>query len=150
MQRKTRLIYLFDSAGVDVSDEIKDFTIEAADADGAFLSYAVARAGGVKDYTAKFTIPQDYSAGSLWTTMVSQAGQTWKGYYTTDVADLADLSATAVAAEFDAIVSIPNGVIIGGATTSSTQGVPTVAVEWKLVDFDPADLLTADPTDLPD
>jgi hypothetical protein len=144
-QRKTRLIYLFDATGADKSDEIKDFTIEAADADGAFMSYAAARQGGVKDYVAKFTIPQDYSAGSLWTTMVNQRGTTWKGYYTTDVDDLSDLSATAVASEFDAIVTIPNGVIIGGATTSSTKAVPTVDVEWPLVDFDPATLITADP-----
>lgn len=136
--RKSRLIYLFDSTGVDVSGEVSNFTIEAADADGAFLSYSKARAGGDKDYVAKFTIPQDYSTGSMWDTMVKDVGTTWTGYYTTDVSDLDNLSATAVAFEFNAIVSIPNGVVLGAETTVSQKAVPTVEIEWQLIDFDPA------------
>lgn len=135
--RKNRLIYLFDSTGVDKSGEVRNFTIEAADADGGFVSYSKARQGGDKDYVAKMTIPQDYSAGSLWTTMITEKGTTWTGYYTTDSDDLADLAADVVAFKFDAIVSIPNGVILGGETTTSTSAVPTVEVEWMLVDFDP-------------
>lgn len=135
---KARLVYLFDNAGVDVSAKISNFTIEAADADGAFLSYAKAREGGDKDYVAKFTIEQDYAAGSLWTTMASQVGTTWTGYYTSDVSDLDDLSATKVAFEFNAIVSIPNGVVIGGETTVSQKATQTVELEWQLIDFNPA------------
>lgn len=134
--RKSRLIYLFDSTGTDVSGEVSNFTIEASDADGAFLSYSKARLGGDKDYVAKFTIPQDYTTGSMWDTMVSQTGTTWTGYYTTGSSTLDDLSATKVAYEFNAIVSIPNGVVLGGETTTSTKAVPTVEVEWQLVDFD--------------
>lgn len=145
-QRKSRLIYLFDSTGTDVSGEVQNFTIEAADADGAFLSYAKAREGGDKDYVAKFTIPQDYSTGSMWTTMVTEKGNTWTGYYTTDVDELDDLSATAVAFEFNAIVSIPNGVVLGGETTVSQKAVPTVEIEWQLIDFDPVtSKIVADP-----
>lgn len=143
---QARLIYLFDSTGTDVSGEVANFTIEAADAEGGFLSYSKARAGGDKDYVAKFTIPQDYSTGSLWNTVVSQTGTTWTGYYTTDSVDLSDLSATKVAFEFNAIVSIPNGVIMGGETTRNAKSDLTVEVEWQLVDFDPSTPITTDPT----
>lgn len=133
---KSRLIYLFDSTGTDVSGDISNFTVEAADAEGAFNSYSKGRAGGDKDYVARFTIPQDYTAESLWNTMATQQGTTWTGYYTTDVNDLDLVSATAVAYEFNAIVSIPNGVVLGAETTSSTKAVATVELEWRLVDFD--------------
>jgi hypothetical protein len=143
---KSRLVYLFDSTGTDVSSQVSNFTIEAADADGAFLSYAAARSGGDKDYVAKFTIPQDYSTGSLWTTMATQKGTTWTGYYTASVDDLEDLGADAPAWEFNAIVSIPNGVVLGGETSASANSTMTVELEWMLIDFDPVtSKVVADP-----
>lgn len=135
---KARLVYLFDNAGVDVSSKFSNFTIEAADADGAFLSYSKAREGGDKDYVMKVTIEQDYSTDSIWNTMVSQVGTTWTGYYTTDVTDMDDVSATKPAFEINAIVSIPNGVVLGGETTVSQKATQTVELEWQLIDFNPA------------
>lgn len=142
--QRARLMYLFDASGADVSDQvIKGITIEAADA--ATMSIADVR-DGKKDYVVKFTIPQDDTTGSIWSTMVGQRGSIWRGYYTTAVEDLGDLGAALKAYKFDAVVSIPNGVVLGGDASEDASALLTVDIEWSLVDFDPATAaITADP-----
>lgn len=128
---KNRKIFVFMDE-VDVSDEVKDFTVEAADADDAFLSYAAARQDGVVDYVAKFTAPQDYAVGSIWEKVYTSPGTEVVLHYSTDVATLAEIDATHPAFEATATISIPRGVVFGGETTRSTAAVPTVALEWML------------------
>lgn len=138
---KSRKIYIWLNE-VDVSDEVKDFTVEAADADDAFLSYAAAREDGVVDYVAKFTAPQDYAVGSIWSQVYASPGTDVDLIYSTDVDELADIDATHPAFQATATISIPRGVVFGGETTRSTTATPTVDLEWKL-DAKPVKLTVA-------
>lgn len=141
---KARLIYLFDSAGVDQSAEFRDVAITPEEADEAWLSYAAAREGGVYDWTFTATIRQE---GPIWDLIVAQRGSTWKGYYSSAVDSLADTSATAKVYEFDAVVSIPTGeAFLGAETTTSASAEAVLTITWDLVDFDPLTAqLTAPP-----
>jgi hypothetical protein len=145
---KLRLIALYTGAGVDVSDQFANFEISAADPDAGFLTFASARDGGGDDWLLKAKIPQDYTAGSVWSEMWDNPGEEWSGYYTagtTDVVALADASAGTPVFGFTAVISRPRGAVFGGEASKAINAVPTVDIEWKLTG-EPVKH-TTDPTD---
>lgn len=113
----------------DVSDQISNATIESADGDTDFLTFAAARAGGNKDYTFKGTIGQDYAVGSVYRECWDSVGDTVPmimAPYGNTVA-----SPTQPHVGFSVIISEP-GTLAGGEAAISPSSAHTVEVEWKL------------------
>lgn len=132
---KLRLIALYDSAGIDRSDQFGDFTIEAVDPEEGFLTFALARAGGGDDWIMKATIPQDRAAGSVWRQVWDNPGDQWIGVFSdnVDIDPTADVTAATPVYQFTAIISRPRGsAMFGGAATKAVNAVATTAIEWKL------------------
>ena len=117
---------------VDRSNEVSNFTIDSVKSDSDFLSFAEARAGAApKIYTCVFTLVQDHSIGSLWDLIWSHHGEIASGVwapYGNDVptTDQPHFNWTAIIVE-------PVGVIMGGASNTSTMATSTVEVTWNLI-----------------
>lgn len=135
---KNRFIGVYEDTGVtntDVSDQLSALKLTPSDADGGFLSFKKAREGGVKDYTVGGTLPQDYSATSLYMRMRTNPGDPLTLVYapygneTPTVAQPHEL--------WPVTMDIPNADLAGGESSTSPNAVPTVEVAWPC---------TADPT----
>jgi hypothetical protein len=128
-QVKVRLIAI-SVDGMDRSADASTATIESAEADAGFQSFAAARAGGVRDYSVNMTIAEDHAAGSLWRVMYDSPGTEVEFLYTpyfgsTIAEDTPVYSATAIVME-------PDGSIMGGEANAAPGATATVDVSWPL------------------
>lgn len=107
---------------------VSNCTIEAAEGDADFVPFADASAGGSKDFTLKFTAAQDLAAGSLWRLMWDQAGTE----VPVTVMPYGNATPTATEGHMTGtvVVSIPDGVILGGESNKSATAVMTWEAEW--------------------
>lgn len=124
-----RLIELMVEA-VDRSDEISSAVIASAAADGDWLSFAMARSGGGRDYVLNMTVAQDHASGTLLDLIWTGAGTEVEGIY----APYGNVTASVGEPhyEFTAVVSEPDGDFLGGEATLSTSAVASIDVSWKL------------------
>lgn len=134
---KSRFIGVYEDGAVltDLAPQLSKLELVPSDADGGFVSFAAARAGGVKDYTAQGTIPQDYAATSLYMRMRTTPGDDLVLVY----APYGNAEPTVAQPHelWPVTMDLPNSVIAGGESSTSPNAVPVVEVAWPC---------TADPT----
>lgn len=124
-----RLIEL-DVDTVDRSGEVSKAEITSAESDADFLSFADARSGGGRDYALAMTVAQDHASDTLWDLIWTGAGTEVDGKYAPYGNAVA--SVTQPHYTFTAIVSEPDGRLMGSESNKSPSAVATVDVVWKL------------------
>jgi hypothetical protein len=123
-----KLVLLID--GDDVTAEVSTAVIKSKETDSDFVSFADAAAGGGREYSLSLTFVQDGVTGSLWDQVWNHAGQ--------EIAVLvkpygsAPASPTTPHWSATAIISEPDGDLLGGEADASPSNRFTTEVEWKL------------------
>jgi hypothetical protein len=116
---------------VEYNMEVSNAEVDSAETDSDFVSFADAAAGGGRDYTLKFTAVQDAATASLWDQVWTTAGDE------VDVTMCPYGNATATPTEpqftMTAVVSEPDGTLLGGDADASTTAKFTIECEWKLL-----------------
>jgi hypothetical protein len=116
--------------GDDVTAEVSTCVIKSGETDSDFVSFADAAAGGGREYILALTFVQDGEAGSLWDQVWSHTGEEVpvlvKPYGS------AAASATTPHWSATAIVSEPDGDLLGGEADASPSNRFVTEVEWKL------------------
>lgn len=130
MSRVTPRLIALDVEGTDRSDEISKAVIGSAKSDTDFMSFLAARSGGARDYALNMTIAQDHASGTLWDLIWTGAGTEVDGIYSPYGNETPSL--TQPHYTFTAVVSEPDGDLMGAEATDSTSAVATVEVSWKL------------------
>lgn len=119
-----------DGTESDRSLELSKCEFHSAEADIEFVSFSEARAGGARTYTAQLTLAQDHATGTLWREVWDNAGDTIFGIYKPYGNATASVSQPFY--EFSAVISEPDGLLMGGEATTSTRAVASIEVEWEL------------------
>jgi hypothetical protein len=116
---------------VEYNAEVSKAVISSAETDSDFVSFADAAAGGGRDYTLEFTAVQDAASASLWTEMWTKAGQE----VDVTIAPYGNVAPSVTEPFFDmtAVVSEPDGDLLGGEADSSTTAKFTFDCKWKLL-----------------
>lgn len=117
----------------DYSDQVSDARVKADEDDSDFVSFAQAAAGGARKYTLALTLAQDTASTSLWYFAWSQAGTT----QTVEVwPNGRPVSGTPTATQpkvtCSAVVTEPNGDLLGGEANKSTTARFTSEFAWDL------------------
>lgn len=124
----TRLLTLT-IGGTAVTAQVSKAVITSGEADSDFVTFADAAAGGAREYRLEFTGVQDPATGTLWDRVWSAAG-------TTVAFVLAPAGGTASAANphfsGNAVITEPDGDLIGGEANSSTSSRFTFEASWVL------------------
>jgi hypothetical protein len=115
---------------VEYNTDLSRAEVTSGETDSDFVSFADAAAGGGRDYALEFTAVQDASTASLWSEVWDNAGSEL------DVTLVPYGNDTPSAAEphftMTAVVSEPDGTILGGEADASTTAKFTFECEWKL------------------
>lgn len=117
-------------AETDRSLELSKIEFHSAEADADFVSFSEARGGGARTYTAQLTMTQDHATGTLWSEVWDNAGTEISGIYAPYGNTTASI--TEPHYTFSAIISEPDGLLMGGEATNSTRAVASIEVEWEL------------------
>lgn len=117
-------------AGTEYSSQVSKAVIGSGESDSDFVTFADAAAGGARQYTFDFITVQDLVAATLWDKIWSAAG-------TTVACILMPYgNAVATAAQphysFNAVVTEPDGDLIGGEADKSTTARMTTECSWPL------------------
>lgn len=117
----------------DFSDAVSDVRIKSDEDDSDFVSFAQAAAGGARKYTLALTLAQDTATTSLWYFAWGSAGTT----QTVEVwpngrPGSGTATATQPKVTCSAVVSEPNGDLLGGEANKSTTARFTSEFEWEL------------------
>lgn len=117
-------------ADVDRSDEISVAKITSAKSESDFVTFAAARSGGGRDYALEMTIAQDHATATLWDTIWTGAGTEVEGIY----APYGNAAPSVAQPHYEltAIVSEPDGDLMGAEATETVSAVAVVTVSWKL------------------
>lgn len=115
----------------DFTAEVSKAVVTAGDTESDFVSFADAAAGGGREYKLALTFVQDATTTSLWDQVWSHAGETvdvelWPYGNTTASASQPHFTAQAVITE-------PDGDLLGGEADASPSARFTVDVEWTLI-----------------
>lgn len=116
--------------GTDYTGQVSVAKITSAESDADFVTFADAAAGGARDYVFEFTAVQDAATGTLWDKIWTVPGTTVACLlkpYGNVAASVAQPHYT-----FNAVVTEPDGDLIGGEADSSTSARMTVECEWPL------------------
>lgn len=116
--------------GTDYSAQVSDCRITSAESDSDFVTFADAAAGGARDYKLAFKAVQDTAAASLWDKIWTAAGTTVAVIVKPHGAAAA--SATTPWFNCNAVVTEPDGDLLGGEADASTTARFTVECEWPL------------------
>jgi hypothetical protein len=125
----TRLLVLT-IGGTDYTAQVSKAVITSGDADSDFLTFAVAAAGGAREYRLEFEAVQDMATGTLWDKVWTATG--------TSVAYILKPYGNATASPAqphysgNATITEPDGDFIGGEADSSTSGRMTFECSWVL------------------
>lgn len=116
--------------GVDYSDQASNASVNSAESDSDFLSFADAASGSARDYTLVMTVAQDLAVGTLWREIFDNPGDT----VPFTIAPYGNATATASQPHVvgSAVISEPDGTFVGGESTLSTTAAHTVEVEWRM------------------
>jgi hypothetical protein len=115
--------------GVDYSDAVSSVSLNAADSDSDFLSFAEARAGGSRTYSLAMTLKQDVTSASLWRMIWDNAGD--------EVAVIirpnggTAISGSTPTFAGTAVVAEPDGTVLGGDASKSASARFVVDVAWE-------------------
>ena len=105
-------------------------TIESAEADSDFVSFAQAAAGGAREYTLNFTATQDPAdSASLWNQVWASAGST-VGVSINPYGG-GTFSAANPGFTGNVVITEPDGVLLGGEADSSVTSKFTFDGSWK-------------------
>lgn len=123
-----KLVLLID--GENATAEVSSAVIKSKETDSDFVSFAAAAAGGGREYSLALKFVQDTVSGSLWDQVWAHAGDEIpcivKPYgNTVATAGEPHMSCTA-------IVSEPDGDLLGGDADASPSNRFVTEVEWKL------------------
>lgn len=124
-----RLIELTVDA-VDRSDEVAKCEIHSAAASSDFVTFEAARTGGGRDYTLQMTVAEDHATGTIMTMILDEPGTEVAGIYApygNAVATVAEPHWT-----FTAIVTEPDGKLLGAEADSSVSARSKLDVVWAL------------------
>lgn len=115
--------------GTDYADQVSRAVVTSGEGESDFITFANAAAGGSRDYKLALTMAQDAAAGSLWSEIFDNVGDTVPYI----IAPYGNEIATAAEPHFggNAIISEPDGDFIGGEANASPTSVMTVEVEWS-------------------
>lgn len=125
----TRLLVL-EIDGVEYDEETSTAKVTTGESDADFLTFADARRGGSRQYNLEFTAAQDMAAGTLWDLIWTGAGTEVPFIlkpYGNDVATPTEPHLVGTA-----VVSEPDGDLLGGDADASTTARMTYSVVWKL------------------
>lgn len=117
-------------AETDRSAELSKIEFHTGEADAEFVSFEEGRQGGARVYTAQLTMTQDHAAGTLWSEIWDNAGEEISGIYAPYGNTAASVAQPHYA--FTAVISEPDGLLMGGEATNSQRAVASVEVEWEL------------------
>jgi hypothetical protein len=126
----TRLLTLT-IAGTDATAEVSTCKIVSAASSSDFVSFADAAAGGGREYALALAFVQDGAAGALWDQVWSHAGETVA--FAVNPYGNAVASATQPHFTGSAIISEPDGSLLGGDADPSPTNRFITEVEWKCV-----------------
>ena len=116
--------------GQDRTAEVSAAAIKTGETDSDFVSFAAAAAGGGREYRLALTFVQDAESASLWDEVWANAGTSvpvlLKPYGS------AAASASTPHFSMTAIVSEPDGDLLGGEADASPTNRFTTEVEWVL------------------
>lgn len=129
-QLGTRLLTL-DVGGDDFTAEVSDVRIVSGAADSDFVSFAAAASGGARKYSLAFTAVQDPATSTLWDKIWTSAGTTVA--FILKPAGSGDMGPTPEQPHFtgNAVISEPDGDLLGGAANTSTTARFTFAASWE-------------------
>lgn len=116
--------------GNDYDDQASNASVNSTEADSDFLSFKAAKEGGARDYVLALTVAQDLATGSLWREIFDNVGDTVPFV----IAPYGNETPTEAQPHVvgSAIIAEPDGVMVGGESTTSTSGAHTTEVEWPL------------------
>lgn len=143
-QARARKIHIFDGDGINVSGDYKNAQIEPEESDDAFASHQAMRDGTANDWALTAEVAEDNGVGKPWKLMQSPVtrGSEYPFFYSPYVDDLADVTVATPAYQATAIVTLPSGSkFFGDESTRSPRKVPTVEIEWPLLD-EPVEITT--------
>lgn len=125
----TRLMQITVDA-VDYTAQVSSARVTSGESDSDFVTFADAAAGGAREYRLEFTAVQDAETGTLWDEVFSNAGDTvpvlLKPY--------GNSAPTTAEPHFSmsAIISEPDGDLIGGEANASATAAMTIECSWAL------------------
>lgn len=119
-------------AETDRSAELSKIEFHSNPSEAEFTSFEEGRAGGARDYTAELTMTQDHAASSLWTTIFDNAGTTLNGVYNPYGPAVTEPTVAQPFFGIKAVVSEPEGLLMGGEATNSQRAVASIEVVWEL------------------
>lgn len=125
----TRLLKL-EVDTVERSAEVSNARITTGDADSDFLTFEDAANGGARQYNLAFTAAQDLVADTLWDLIWTGAGSEVTGTFIPYGNTVP--SVTQPHYDFTAIVSEPDGDLLGGEANTSTTARMTIDCVWPL------------------
>lgn len=128
-QLGTRLLKLEVDA-VERSPEVSNARFTTGESDSDFITFEQAAQGGARQYNLAFTAAQDLVANTLWDIIWSQAGDEITG--TLMPYGNAVPSVTQPHYDFTAVVTEPDGDLLGGEANTSTTARMTIEVVWPL------------------
>lgn len=116
--------------GTEVTAEVSKAAIRSAGTEADFVSFADAAAGGGRDYVLALTFVQDAETGSLWDQVWESAGDEVPVL----VRPYGNAAASATQPHFSAtaIISEPDGDLLGGEADPSPSARFVTEVEWAL------------------
>jgi len=115
--------------GTPYASEVTNVRITSAESDSDTVTFADAAAGGARDYKLAMTLIQDAATGSLWREVWDNAGDTVP--FTIVPYGNTTASATQPHFEGSAVITEPDGDLLGGEANASTSAKFTVEVEWS-------------------
>lgn len=116
--------------GTERTAEVSVAKVTAAESDSDFITFEEAASGGARDYKLEITAVQDAETTSLWSEVWDNAGDTVPVVvmpYGNAVP-----SATEPHFEMNAVISEPDGDLLGGEADKSTSARMTIEVAWDL------------------
>lgn len=125
----TRLLTI-DIDSVEVTAEVSKSVITSAAADSDFVTFADAAAGGARQYALNIVAAQDTATDTVWDQVWSHAGET----VTCLVRPYGNATASPTQPHFScsAVISEPDGDLLGGEADESTTAKMTFEVNWQL------------------
>lgn len=125
----TRLLTVTVDA-TDVTAQVSNARITSAASDSDFTSFADAAAGGARQYSFEGTAVQDPATDSIWDQIWSAAGSTVACL----LKPFGNASATVSQPHysFNAVVTEPDGDLLGGEANASTTAKFTIDFAWPL------------------
>jgi hypothetical protein len=118
--------------GIDYSNAVSTVKVTSGESDSDFLTFAQAAAGGSRQYKLNLTLAQDLTASSLFRLILDHAGDEVDVVIRPNGGSAASPSQAQYT--FTAIVSEPDGDLLGGDADTSTTARFTTEVEWEILD----------------